>query len=689
MKSRATRVLLTTRPPLRPAARTLRFPSKSLPPTAQLCRQWTAPFTTSGPSLRRYATAATSTATTSVTGGVGGQEPPLAPFLPTPVAASENLRAVLKDVEKLLVTDIGGSSAWYDRIKAANADLSATRRARLAVYGDPVAAPHDVVSAFLQDPLSDSDVMRKAILDRYFGTSKDTLFISLANEPSRTDGRLGAPSSWLQASGCDVAEIAQGPQAESQILACDAVAFVLDPVRLATTPFLSKLLPLALGKGHVQFIVNGPLPAHQTEETLRAMLDKQLAAIAVPTGCKSYDVTFVQADLALRALDALARALSEPDGESKGLAFDTFQHDFPASKIGPLQAQLMHLAPTDAQIATAASTARLALAYTNGVVASDRDVLRKASDVVSQLRKEAVDGSGRARRLSVVSMGSSSGIVDGSVDASIRTNKHALEQLFKGRLSWLGILTRLRVDDVNGDIGGYIARNFARDIEQQLVFEAGQLSQLQSQLGKQSDETARSLTSSSTSERAGHPFSSPLLLNHLASLALAIPSVTPTSLLPPVATRRAQLVNTAVPQLQVTAQRALGSSITLALAGTAGAWTAFAPPLSWISGATAVGLGALAVVSSLALGQAWWAKGQRRFWKDWNRVTAMLKDDLCANFDSTVDKLVLARPRVTADGLQELVRKREERLNKLEHRIITLEEHVEALEPSPQPASKR
>lgn len=51
-------------------------------------------------------------------------------------------------------------------------------RALTAVYGDPVAGPHDVVSAFLQDPLSDSEAMRRAILDRYYGTSKDTLFIS-------------------------------------------------------------------------------------------------------------------------------------------------------------------------------------------------------------------------------------------------------------------------------------------------------------------------------------------------------------------------------------------------------------------------------------------------------------------------------------------------------------------------------
>lgn len=50
------------------------------------------------------------------------------------------------------------------------------------MYGDPVAGPIDVVSAFLQDPLSDSDRMRKAILDRYYGTSKDTLFISYVLE---------------------------------------------------------------------------------------------------------------------------------------------------------------------------------------------------------------------------------------------------------------------------------------------------------------------------------------------------------------------------------------------------------------------------------------------------------------------------------------------------------------------------
>lgn len=128
MKSRTgTRAFLAVRPPLRPATRVLRLPySKALacPPT--LSRHWVAPSSTATKLLRRYATAATQS------GSVVGPDPPLAPFLPTPVPGSENLRAVLKDTEKMLLTDVGGSSVWYDRVKAANADLGATRRSRVA-----------------------------------------------------------------------------------------------------------------------------------------------------------------------------------------------------------------------------------------------------------------------------------------------------------------------------------------------------------------------------------------------------------------------------------------------------------------------------------------------------------------------------------------------------------------------------
>lgn len=52
------------------------------------------------------------------------------------------------------------------------------------------------------------------------------------------------------------------------------------------------------------------------------------------------------------------------------------------------------------------------------------------------------------------------------------------------------------------------------------------------------------------------------------------------------------------------------------------------PPIEILSAGTAGGLGLLSIVGSLALGQKFWAGAQRKFWRDWNRVTGMLKGDL-------------------------------------------------------------
>lgn len=57
-------------------------------------------------------------------------------------------------------------------------------------------------------------------------------------------------------------------------------------------------------------------------------------------------------------------------------------------------------------------------------------------------------------------------------------------------------------------------------------------------------------------------------------------------------------------------------------------WVAYVPPIEVLSAGTASGLGLLSVVGSLALGQKFWAGAQKKFWRDWNRVTGMLKGDL-------------------------------------------------------------
>jgi len=57
-------------------------------------------------------------------------------------------------------------------------------------------------------------------------------------------------------------------------------------------------------------------------------------------------------------------------------------------------------------------------------------------------------------------------------------------------------------------------------------------------------------------------------------------------------------------------------------------WIAQLEPLAVLSTETAAGLGILAIISSLALGQRVWGRAQRRFWKDFDRITKMLEGDL-------------------------------------------------------------
>ncbi|KAL1410163.1 hypothetical protein Q8F55_004168 [Vanrija albida] len=642
------------------------------------------PFPSPAPSSRRnLAALATAPADPSL------PPPPASAPAPTPsppVLGAEHTRAVLTDIARILSTDVGGSNAWSARVDAALADLRSTRRARLAVVGDVLAGPRDVVSAVLEEPLSDSPGTTRAIQARYEGTGDDTLAIAYAERAARVPGQLTVPSTFLSQSGADVVEIQPGPGAADYALAADALVLVLDPIRLTTAPALRGVLEPALAKGKVHFVVNGALPPNATEETVRSALADQLKGLTVPglPEGPTYDVAFVNAAAALRAASALSAALaSEGEGGTKAKAFATFQRDFVASAIGPLRGTLLTAIPPGYQLRAAENTAHQAIAFTESVLASDRNVLLSASDVVADLRAEATGGAAKARRLSVVTRGVSSGEVEGSIDSSVAQAKRDISILFDGRLSWLGLVARLRVDDVGADIGSYISRSFCADTQRQLVYEAGQLSELQGALGVSADRTARQLSSSRTPQGseanvAGHPFSSPLLLNHLSSLGLSIPPVEPRTLLPPLTSRRAQLLSTVVPRLQVSAQRSLLTTYALSLAGVSASWVACVPPLSLISGYTATGLGLLAVVGGLALGQRFWARAQCRFWKDWARVTDMLKDDLVAHYDKTVKALVLARPESAADGLEELVTKRESRLKDLEGRLDALRQRLAA-----------
>lgn len=76
---------------------------------------------------RRLATAAT------VPRAQEAEAIPAAPIPPArPVAGSDAVASILQETLRVLARDVGGSTAWYERVAAAIVDLGSQRRARLA-----------------------------------------------------------------------------------------------------------------------------------------------------------------------------------------------------------------------------------------------------------------------------------------------------------------------------------------------------------------------------------------------------------------------------------------------------------------------------------------------------------------------------------------------------------------------------
>ncbi|OXC65339.1 hypothetical protein AYX13_05582 [Cryptococcus neoformans] len=610
-----------------------------------------------------------------------------------PVEGATTLLPVLQELIVLLENEIGGDGSWAKRIKRSMEDLAVKRKGRIAVVGDTAAAPRDVVSALLQDPLADSATTRQALISRHQDANLDVFEISQSERLNREPQSLSLSSSWLQATGYDVVEVnlrnLETDAVISTLLSTDALVVVLDPIRLTSTPQLSPILSQLLARSPIHFVVNGHLPSGVSQSSIEHTLHEQLKQVTIePLDDVHYDpaalkVSFVQAEKALMALEALSSGLTKAaSSATKAEAFEVFQREFIQSHVGPLQSTLHQTLSNSGspQLSTAKQVATLALTHISNVILSDRDVARSATHTVSKLRRAAHEGAAKAKHMSVATRGVNGALVEGEVRYEMEKIKSQIESSFQRRLSWLGLLGRLRVDDVALELGGFVGSRFAVDLERQMVFESGQLSHLQSSLSSSSDQVIRQLSHTSTSPTQSsphpHPFTSPLLANHLSTLSLSIPPLTPTTLLSPILTRRNQLLTESIPRLQLSAQRALLTTYSTALLGASVSWIAYVPPIEVLSAGTAGGLGLLSIVGSLALGQKFWAGAQKKFWRDWNRVTGMLKGDLETRLDTALQTQVVAKPLAAAEGLEKLIEKREKRLDALQKDVDKLKSRL-------------
>lgn len=168
----------------------------------------------------------------------------------------------------------------------------------------------------------------------------------------------------------------------------------------------------------------------------------------------------------------------------------------------------------------------------------------------------------------------------------------------------------------------------------QLIFYAGQLSNLQTRL--------RDLTDAKV-KRISPVFDSSVLRNTLAQLS-ASPSflISPTSLLGPLR-RRLQQFAFSTHRLHLLAQKIVFGTIGTGLSSTAASYVGWSA--SYLDGSTAVGVGALCTMIALRWAVGRWDKAKHDWLDDWGRMADMLQRDL----DECVEKRVKEHVSIVPD----------------------------------------
>jgi hypothetical protein len=243
-------------------------------------------------------------------------------------------------------------------------------------------------------------------------------------------------------------------------LQADTLALVLDPIRLSSTKLVETLRPFISSGRPVIVIANGPLPESETPSTIQERIQMNLGPV---------QVVFTESRLALKALDSLSEGLQRTDAtpSSRSKAFETFQHAYLKSNIGELQTNLSGSFSEGFQTRTAASTLSLAIEYVASTLAADRLALDTARSAVTELRKSARHATTHAKNISVINRAIEGGRIEGGVDDEVARARHDIQNLFDGKYSWLGLVGRLRVDDVGTDMAAYIDRQFGSGLEKQ------------------------------------------------------------------------------------------------------------------------------------------------------------------------------------------------------------------------------
>ncbi|KAF5380459.1 hypothetical protein D9615_004628 [Tricholomella constricta] len=586
---------------------------------------------------------------------------------------------------------------WRDILSATYDDLLSKdpRPANIAVYGiDQWSGAQDLITALLEEPLTSDVSLNEQIRTRWQRHSGQAQ-LTISSIPVSGTSILHASSSFLRQFSVplQITELSQthtSPSFENQtspdideqtsdiLLQADIAIVVCNPV---TTPISVLLRNPLFSRNPNTILVLSSTSSGFTTESLKTHLLRPF-----PEGTLgSPRILFVDPSRAMAANEAL-----KSDFQSSA-SVQRYQDNFVGSRVSTVTAALKELIPSNAEPSEASFRAQTSIAHIRAALSACQSSLKRARNEMdgvvvdvctlkARIEEAKVRAQGEVLSRSSKQHSSKSGVESDVVaDAVQRAGKEVktvMDRLTWWRMAW-------RVDEISLVVTQAVNRAWCRDLERQLILQTGRLSALQ-----------QDMTKSIFTLLAAHPnppFNSVVLHNSLRQLA-ASPSfpVTPQTLMYPIITRRAQIIEHPTTRLHVAGQRAV-----LGMGGgiAAGAGVSWAGWYGWLTGSgegllgavgldagTAMGVGLLGAVMGVRWAVGKWERSKRRWWEDWNRVGEGLGRDLRVSLDQTMSDKVLVVASSGCDRLSDLVVQRKGELEELEEELDTLKIALDTLE---------
>ncbi|ESK96639.1 hypothetical protein Moror_6859 [Moniliophthora roreri MCA 2997] len=355
------------------------------------------------------------------------------------------------------------------------------------------------------------------------------------------------------------------------------------------------------------------------------------------------NILFVNPLRARAGLDAIHADPSSPT------AVQRYQDEFNGSRIGDITRAIKSYFSSSGTLQAIHKRSRLA-----ELAVADAEI-NHVLDAVSGLRTTVEEK--RVKVLSEV-------LKDDPVRHALQQAKMEVKPVVD-KLTWWRMLWSL--DEISSHVSDAVQRSWCRDLEKQLIYHAGSLSILQSNL----ESSAFSLLPSpeNCSFPIPSPFSSPVLHNSLLQKThLPTYPLTPCSLTSPITTRRNQIIQYPTTRLHLAGQQsALGIGASIA-SGVGLSWAAWVGSLNLTipiihhmnDPATALGFGLLTAAVGVRWGQGRWEKAKKRWWEDWDRVGDGLERDIRRTLENVLDDNVLGVPTKVCKGLEALAKERKE-----------------------------